>query len=183
MLLRFLWLIVAVLCLSRGTNKRVARSPSQWSRTRSLCAHDVSVIAIKKKSTKKKTNGSTLRLGPHHVKEPFKRFGSFVNVTTLVSSSSKRRQRNMAAPGTKSRLFRCVKSILYALLFITISILTIATLRTFSLNVNVGLQLADWEKTNQIRFDISQRQREEVFTNFKGAIVFPLFKNVSHLIR
>uniref|UniRef100_A0A8C5CB88 Peptidase M20 domain containing 1, tandem duplicate 2 n=1 Tax=Gadus morhua TaxID=8049 RepID=A0A8C5CB88_GADMO len=34
MLLRFLWLIVAVLCLSRGTNKRVARSPSQWSRTR-----------------------------------------------------------------------------------------------------------------------------------------------------
>ncbi|XP_056450316.1 N-fatty-acyl-amino acid synthase/hydrolase PM20D1.2 [Gadus chalcogrammus] len=79
----------------------------------------------------------------------------------------------MAAPGTKSRLFRCVKSILYALLFITISILTIATLRTFSLNVNVGLQLADWEKTNQIRFDISQRQREEVFTNFKEAIRIP----------
>ena len=88
----------------------------------------------------------------------------------------------MAAPGTKARLFRYVKSTLYVLLFITLSFLAIATLRTFSLNVNVGLQLADWEKTNHIGFDINQRQREELFTNFKGAVAFPMFIKTCYIL-
>lgn len=79
----------------------------------------------------------------------------------------------MADPRSRSKLFRCVKSVFYALLFIILSIFTIASLRTFSLNVNVGLQLAHWEKTNNIAFDISQRQREELLTNFKEAIRIP----------
>ncbi|CAL8367367.1 unnamed protein product [Lota lota] len=79
----------------------------------------------------------------------------------------------MAAPGPNSKLLFYVKGIFFALLFITLSVLTIACLRTFSLNVNVGLKLADWEKTKHIGFDLSQRQREELFTNFKEAIRIP----------
>lgn len=50
---------------------------------------------------------------------------------------------------------------------------SIAFLRTLSLDVNVGLQLARWEKTNNISLVIEQHQREELLTNFKEAIRIP----------
>ena len=86
----------------------------------------------------------------------------------------------MAAPGAKSRVLRLLKTILYALLLITLTLLTIATLRTFTLNVNVGLQLADWEQSERLGFNISQRQRGELLTAFKGVIITIHYSTVNY---
>uniref|UniRef100_A0A3P9J3P6 Peptidase M20 domain containing 1, tandem duplicate 2 n=1 Tax=Oryzias latipes TaxID=8090 RepID=A0A3P9J3P6_ORYLA len=52
-------------------------------------------------------------------------------------------------------------------------VFTIASIRTFSLDVNVGLQLARWEKTNNILLVIDHHQREELLAKFKEAIKIP----------
>uniref|UniRef100_A0A3Q3G0C4 Peptidase M20 domain containing 1, tandem duplicate 1 n=1 Tax=Labrus bergylta TaxID=56723 RepID=A0A3Q3G0C4_9LABR len=45
--------------------------------------------------------------------------------------------------------------------------------KTFTLDVNVGLQLAQWEKTNNVSLVIDHHQREELLANFKEAIRIP----------
>uniref|UniRef100_A0A667ZQL9 Peptidase M20 domain containing 1, tandem duplicate 1 n=1 Tax=Myripristis murdjan TaxID=586833 RepID=A0A667ZQL9_9TELE len=66
-----------------------------------------------------------------------------------------------------------LKIIICTVLFITLVLFTIASVRTLSLDVNIGLQLAQWEKVNNIAPDINQRQREELLANFKEAIRIP----------
>ncbi|MED6293247.1 hypothetical protein CHARACLAT_008797 [Characodon lateralis] len=46
-------------------------------------------------------------------------------------------------------------------------------IRTLSLDVNVGLQLARWEKSNNISLVIDQHQREELLARFKEAVRIP----------
>lgn len=59
--------------------------------------------------------------------------------------------------------------ILAAVLFLTVlALFTAASIRTLSLDVNAGLQLARWQKTNNISLVINQQQREELFARFKG---------------
>ncbi|XP_057686236.1 N-fatty-acyl-amino acid synthase/hydrolase PM20D1.2 [Corythoichthys intestinalis] len=58
----------------------------------------------------------------------------------------------------------------FAFIFILV---TIASIRTLSLDVNAGLQLARWETVSNISFDIDHRKREELLTRFKEAIRIP----------
>lgn len=79
----------------------------------------------------------------------------------------------MTDTGPKFKILKFVKIIISSL-FITVLILfTTAAIRTFTLDVNKGLQLAHWEKTNNIAFVIDQHQREEFLSNFKEAIRIP----------
>ncbi|KAM4610680.1 N-fatty-acyl-amino acid synthase/hydrolase PM20D1.2-like [Polymixia lowei] len=79
----------------------------------------------------------------------------------------------MTDRGSKFKILKFLKIIIFTLLFISLLLFIIATVRTLSLDVNVGLQLAQWEKTNNIASDINQRQRQELLANFKDAIRIP----------
>lgn len=72
----------------------------------------------------------------------------------------------------KFRIFRFFKLIVVSLVVVTVLLLTAASLRTLSLDVNVGLQLADWEKSNNLSLVIDQKRKEELFDNFKGNFPF-----------
>ncbi|KAM6925060.1 N-fatty-acyl-amino acid synthase/hydrolase PM20D1.2-like [Xenentodon cancila] len=74
---------------------------------------------------------------------------------------------------SKFRTVKFVKIIICTLLIITLALFTVASIRTLSLDVNVGLQLAKWEKTNNISLVIDQHQRDELLRNFKEAIRIP----------
>ncbi|XP_061703209.1 N-fatty-acyl-amino acid synthase/hydrolase PM20D1.2 [Syngnathoides biaculeatus] len=64
--------------------------------------------------------------------------------------------------------------ILTATGFVAILVLfTIASIRTLSLDVNAGLQLARWETPSAISLDLDHRKREDLLTRFKEAIVIP----------
>ncbi|XP_040049624.2 N-fatty-acyl-amino acid synthase/hydrolase PM20D1.2 isoform X2 [Gasterosteus aculeatus] len=79
----------------------------------------------------------------------------------------------MTDSGPKFKTLKLLKLILSGFL-VTVSLLfAIASIRTLSLDVNVGLQLARWEKTNNISLVVSQQQREELLDNFKEAIRIP----------
>ncbi|KAM6977237.1 N-fatty-acyl-amino acid synthase/hydrolase PM20D1.2 [Aplochiton taeniatus] len=75
--------------------------------------------------------------------------------------------------GAKCKIIKFLKIISFSVSFVVLLMLAIATVRTLSLDVNLGLQLAHWEKTNNITPDISQRQREELIKHFKEAIRIP----------
>uniref|UniRef100_A0A8D0AJ96 Peptidase M20 domain containing 1, tandem duplicate 1 n=1 Tax=Sander lucioperca TaxID=283035 RepID=A0A8D0AJ96_SANLU len=70
-------------------------------------------------------------------------------------------------------MFKCLKIIISSFLIAVLLLFTIASIRTLSLDVNVGLQLARWEKTNNISLVIDHHQREELLANFKEAIRIP----------
>lgn len=78
----------------------------------------------------------------------------------------------MTVPRPKFRILRFFKLIAVSLVVVTVLLLAAALLRTLSLDVNVGLQLADWEKTNNISLVINQNRREELLANFKGNLLF-----------
>uniref|UniRef100_A0A4W5PR23 Peptidase M20 domain containing 1 n=1 Tax=Hucho hucho TaxID=62062 RepID=A0A4W5PR23_9TELE len=65
------------------------------------------------------------------------------------------------------------KSCFLFLLFVVLVCFVAATLRTLTFDVNAGLQLAHWEKTNNIASDINQHQRNELLENFREAIRIP----------
>ncbi|XP_077586352.1 N-fatty-acyl-amino acid synthase/hydrolase PM20D1.2 [Stigmatopora nigra] len=52
-------------------------------------------------------------------------------------------------------------------------VLTIASIRTLSLDVNAGFQLARWETVSNISLDINHHQRKELLNRFKEAIRIP----------
>ncbi|XP_030589174.1 N-fatty-acyl-amino acid synthase/hydrolase PM20D1.2 [Archocentrus centrarchus] len=79
----------------------------------------------------------------------------------------------MADSGSKFRIFKFLKIIICSLLITGLFLFTIASIRTFSLDVNAGLQLAHWEKTNNISLAIDHSQREQLLTHFKEAIRIP----------
>ncbi|KAJ8265118.1 hypothetical protein COCON_G00142170 [Conger conger] len=79
----------------------------------------------------------------------------------------------MAGQSTKIRLWKFVKITCLSLTGLLIVLLLVAAIRTFSLDVNVGLNLANWEKTKTIAPDISHKQRELLLANFKAAIRIP----------
>ncbi|XP_051805274.1 N-fatty-acyl-amino acid synthase/hydrolase PM20D1.2-like [Acanthochromis polyacanthus] len=79
----------------------------------------------------------------------------------------------MPDAGLKSKIFKFLKIIFCSFLITVLLLFTVASIRTLSLDVNVGLQLARWEKTNNISLVIDHHQREELLTNFKEAIRIP----------
>ncbi|XP_073325968.1 N-fatty-acyl-amino acid synthase/hydrolase PM20D1.2 [Pagrus major] len=79
----------------------------------------------------------------------------------------------MTDSGPKFKIFKFLKIITCSFILTLLLLFTIASLRTLSLDVNIGLQLARWEKTNNISLDIDHRRREELLANFKEAIRIP----------
>ncbi|XP_047424544.1 N-fatty-acyl-amino acid synthase/hydrolase PM20D1.2 [Mugil cephalus] len=79
----------------------------------------------------------------------------------------------MTDSGSKFKIFKFLKIIISSLLITVIFLFTIATIRTFTLDVNVGLQLARWEKTKNISLVIDHHQREQLLNHFKEAIRIP----------
>uniref|UniRef100_A0A8C6PUF4 Peptidase M20 domain containing 1 n=1 Tax=Nothobranchius furzeri TaxID=105023 RepID=A0A8C6PUF4_NOTFU len=61
----------------------------------------------------------------------------------------------------------------FPLLLAAFVLFSIAAIRTFSLDVNAGLQLARWEKTDNISLVIQQHDREQLLARFKEAVRIP----------
>ncbi|XP_041860888.1 N-fatty-acyl-amino acid synthase/hydrolase PM20D1.2 [Melanotaenia boesemani] len=74
---------------------------------------------------------------------------------------------------SKLRVFKFVKVFIGSLFLAVLVLFTVASIRTLSLDVNVGLKLARWEKTNNISLVIDRHQREELLANFREAIRIP----------
>ncbi|XP_022618767.1 N-fatty-acyl-amino acid synthase/hydrolase PM20D1 isoform X1 [Seriola dumerili] len=79
----------------------------------------------------------------------------------------------MTESGQKFKIFKFLKIMISSFLIIILLLFTVASIRTFSLDVNAGLQLANWEKTKNISLVIDHHQREELIANFKEAIRIP----------
>ncbi|KAG9269546.1 N-fatty-acyl-amino acid synthase/hydrolase PM20D1 [Astyanax mexicanus] len=71
------------------------------------------------------------------------------------------------------RIVRLVKVAFLTVLLIALIVFSVATVRTLTLEVNAGLQLAEWEKTSSIKPEISKQQRELLLHNFREAIRIP----------
>lgn len=74
----------------------------------------------------------------------------------------------MTGRSSLPRVITFLKMVALSLLLTLLILFLVATARTFTSEVNVGLQLAQWEKTTYISADISTEQREVLLTNFKG---------------
>ncbi|XP_068189224.1 N-fatty-acyl-amino acid synthase/hydrolase PM20D1.2 [Antennarius striatus] len=79
----------------------------------------------------------------------------------------------MTDPRAGFKISKLLKVIIGSFFITTSLLFTIASLRTLSLDVNAGLQLSHWEKTNNISLVIDQHQREELLALFKEAIRIP----------
>ncbi|KAM3618368.1 uncharacterized protein V6R79_019703 [Siganus canaliculatus] len=79
----------------------------------------------------------------------------------------------MTDTGPKFRIFKFLKIVFTSVTITVLLLLTVASIRTITLDVNAGLQLARWEKTNNISLVIDQHQRQELLANFKDAIQIP----------
>ncbi|XP_072305231.1 N-fatty-acyl-amino acid synthase/hydrolase PM20D1.2 [Eucyclogobius newberryi] len=76
----------------------------------------------------------------------------------------------MTDAGKKLRLTKFLKLTISCGVLTTVALLTVATLRTLSMDVNAGLQLATWERTDNISLAIDAGQREQILANLKDAI-------------
>lgn len=76
----------------------------------------------------------------------------------------------MTERSAKLNILKFVKIVSFSLLLVILAFFVAATVRTLTFDVNAGLQLAHWEKTNNIASDINQHQREELLSNFRGEI-------------
>uniref|UniRef100_A0A1A8CID1 Peptidase M20 domain containing 1 n=1 Tax=Nothobranchius kadleci TaxID=1051664 RepID=A0A1A8CID1_NOTKA len=74
---------------------------------------------------------------------------------------------------SKMSTIRIVKLAVCSLLLAAFVLFSIAAIRTFSLDVNAGLQLARWEKTDNISLVIQQHDREQLLARFKEAVRIP----------
>lgn len=74
----------------------------------------------------------------------------------------------MTDSGPKFKIVKFLKIIIVTSVITTLVLFTVAALRTLSLDINVGLQLARWEKTNNLSLVIDQHQKEELLAKFKG---------------
>lgn len=77
----------------------------------------------------------------------------------------------MTDSAQKFKIFKFLKIIICSFLITVSLLLTIASIRTLSLDVNAGLQLAEWEKTKNLSLAIDQQQREELIAIFKGIFI------------
>uniref|UniRef100_A0A1A8S649 Peptidase M20 domain containing 1 n=1 Tax=Nothobranchius rachovii TaxID=451742 RepID=A0A1A8S649_9TELE len=74
---------------------------------------------------------------------------------------------------SKMSTIRILKLAVCSLLLAAFVLFSIASIRTFSLDVNTGLQLARWEKTDNISLVIQQHDREQLLARFKEAVRIP----------
>lgn len=74
----------------------------------------------------------------------------------------------MTNPRPKLQTFKLFKLILISLAAVVVALFSAASLRTLSLDVNAGLQLAAWEKARNVSLVVDARRRDELLANFKG---------------
>lgn len=86
----------------------------------------------------------------------------------------------MTDPGPKLKLFKWLKLIISSLVVTVLLLFTVASIRTITLDVNVGLQLANWEETKNISLAIDHHHREELLANFKGKWVIIKSKHIAN---
>ncbi|KAF7667440.1 hypothetical protein LDENG_00060380 [Lucifuga dentata] len=79
----------------------------------------------------------------------------------------------MKDSGPNYKIYKSIKIIICTFFITILMLFSIASVRTVLLDVNAGLQLADWEKTNSLSLVINHHQREELFHHFKEAIRIP----------
>ncbi|XP_068452958.1 N-fatty-acyl-amino acid synthase/hydrolase PM20D1.2-like [Clinocottus analis] len=79
----------------------------------------------------------------------------------------------MTDSGPKFKIFKFLKIIISGLVVTALLLFTAASIRTLSLDVNIGLQLARWEKTSNISLVIDHHQREQLLARFKEAVRIP----------
>lgn len=77
-------------------------------------------------------------------------------------------QTAMTNAGPKFKILKFLKIISVSFGVLLLVLFIVAALRTLSLDVNAELQLARWEKRNNISLAIDDRQREELLANLKG---------------
>ncbi|KAF1390194.1 hypothetical protein PFLUV_G00055560 [Perca fluviatilis] len=99
--------------------------------------------------------------------------GTGLHTVTVNEFRLSQETTTMTDSGPKFKIFKCLKIIISSFLITVLLLFTIASIRTLSLDVNVGLQLARWEKTNNISLVIDHHQREELLAHFKEAIRIP----------
>lgn len=76
----------------------------------------------------------------------------------------------MTDTGPKFKILKFLKIISASFGVLLLVLFIFASLRTLTLDVNAGLQLARWEKRNNIALAIDHRQRDELLANFKGNV-------------
>lgn len=69
------------------------------------------------------------------------------------------------------KVFRLLKVTGLSFLLIFLLLLVTALVRTLTFDTNAGLQLALWEKREQIPPQISQLERQQLIARFKGTVV------------
>nr|XP_023649262.1 N-fatty-acyl-amino acid synthase/hydrolase PM20D1 isoform X1 [Paramormyrops kingsleyae] len=80
---------------------------------------------------------------------------------------------NMTGQSRGPKVLVFLRIAFLSLILVLVVLLLVATIRTFSLDVNSGLQLGKWERTAIIPEHISAAQREQLLSNLKEAIQIP----------
>ncbi|XP_024915304.1 N-fatty-acyl-amino acid synthase/hydrolase PM20D1.2 isoform X2 [Cynoglossus semilaevis] len=78
-----------------------------------------------------------------------------------------------ADSGSKFKMQKFLRIVGYSVLFSTTTLFILLCVRTLSLDKNVGLQLAHWEKTKNISLAIDHELRDELLDNLKEGIRIP----------
>ena len=91
-----------------------------------------------------------------------------------VHSSSKQfsviQNRKMSGQSVRLRITKLLKVVILSLLFVITVLILVATVRTISLDVNTGLKLARWERTEHVPPNITSEYRQRLVSNFKGKL-------------
>lgn len=76
----------------------------------------------------------------------------------------------MSGQSRRPKLLVFLRIAFLSLILVVFVLLLVATIRTFSLDVNSGLQLGKWERTAIIPAHTSAEQKERLLGNLKGSI-------------
>uniref|UniRef100_A0A671QSR2 Probable carboxypeptidase PM20D1.2 n=1 Tax=Sinocyclocheilus anshuiensis TaxID=1608454 RepID=A0A671QSR2_9TELE len=79
----------------------------------------------------------------------------------------------MTGHSARWKLFKFLKVLLFSVIFSITVLFLVATVRTFTFDVDAGLQLGKWENTTAISLHLSPQQRKNLLANFKAAIQIP----------
>lgn len=66
------------------------------------------------------------------------------------------------------RMIKSLKLVALSLLLTLFILFLVASVRLFTLEVNAGLQLAQWEETTYISADLNTKEKGVLRANFKG---------------
>ncbi|TRY84764.1 hypothetical protein DNTS_027446 [Danionella cerebrum] len=74
---------------------------------------------------------------------------------------------------THLRLWKYLKVLLFSVIFLIALLFLVATVRTFTFDADLGLQLGQWENTTTLSLHLNPQRRKNQLENFKAAIRIP----------